>query len=521
MSMNIQRFPRTDRPRGAGPGARRLRRRHADPVEPAAGRRRRSDGRGRERPVVARARCRPRTQRRPRGPAPRRRSCRARAAPAPRRPRGAAPTAQPRPRRSSGAGRHRAAGDEHAVVPGLRARAHAAPPGTRRVARCAAAPAPAAAMPARAPAAPAAAAPEQPPQPPRRAGGAVAEADRPSARAEASAARRRRPTRRRSCRTASAAASMAELQAMKQLMEDRFNTLSWLGQARQDPIHSNLMLKLVRAGYSPALARTRAGADRHGAATPTDAVREVMATLERMLGADAGSALDGRRRRRVRADRRHRRRQDHHRRQAGRASARRLHGAASVGLITLDTHRAGAHEQLRAYGRSLGVVAHLAHDRAALQELLDLLSGKKMVLIDTAGIAPRDPRRQRTARPAATCPASSACWCSTPARTATRSTRSRPASRSAARARRCCPRSTRPPSSARRSTRVIRHQLVLRGVTNGQRVPQDWKAADARRAGARIDARRPSVALRSAQRRHGLLLLAGGLRRLTRTDATA
>jgi flagellar biosynthesis protein FlhF len=27
---------------------------------------------------------------------------------------------------------------------------------------------------------------------------------------------------------------------------------------------------------------------------------------------------------------------------------------------------------------------------------------------------------------------------------------------------------------------VIRHQLVLRGVGNGQRVPQDWKAADAR-----------------------------------------
>ncbi|MEI2625167.1 MAG: hypothetical protein V9G23_15665 [Giesbergeria sp.] len=26
---------------------------------------------------------------------------------------------------------------------------------------------------------------------------------------------------------------------------------------------------------------------------------------------------------------------------------------------------------------------------------------------------------------------------------------------------------------------LIRHQLVLRGVTNGQRVPEDWEAADA------------------------------------------
>jgi flagellar biosynthesis protein FlhF len=26
---------------------------------------------------------------------------------------------------------------------------------------------------------------------------------------------------------------------------------------------------------------------------------------------------------------------------------------------------------------------------------------------------------------------------------------------------------------------LIRHQMVLRGVTNGQRVPEDWEAADA------------------------------------------
>ena len=26
---------------------------------------------------------------------------------------------------------------------------------------------------------------------------------------------------------------------------------------------------------------------------------------------------------------------------------------------------------------------------------------------------------------------------------------------------------------------LIRHQMMLRGVTNGQRVPEDWEAADA------------------------------------------
>jgi len=68
------------------------------------------------------------------------------------------------------------------------------------------------------------------------------------------------------------------------------------------------------------------------------------------------------------------------------------HGAAYLGLITLDAYRMGAQEQLRAYGRILGVTVHTAHDRHSLEDLLDLLSGKKMVLIDTAGMAQRDAR---------------------------------------------------------------------------------------------------------------------------------
>jgi flagellar biosynthesis protein FlhF len=67
-------------------------------------------------------------------------------------------------------------------------------------------------------------------------------------------------------------------------------------------------------------------------------------------------------------------------------------GAANLGLITLDAYRVGAHEQLRAYGRILGVPVHTAHDRASLEDLLELLSSKKMVLIDTAGMAQRDSR---------------------------------------------------------------------------------------------------------------------------------
>jgi flagellar biosynthesis protein FlhF len=70
------------------------------------------------------------------------------------------------------------------------------------------------------------------------------------------------------------------------------------------------------------------------------------------------------------------------------------YGANSVGLITLDTYRVAGYEQLRAYGRMMGVVAHLAHDRAALKDLLTLLSGKRLVVIDTAGLGQKDPRIQ-------------------------------------------------------------------------------------------------------------------------------
>jgi flagellar biosynthesis protein FlhF len=68
------------------------------------------------------------------------------------------------------------------------------------------------------------------------------------------------------------------------------------------------------------------------------------------------------------------------------------HGSGNLGLITLDAYRVGAQEQLRTYGRILGVPVHTAHDRASLEDLLELLSAKKMVLIDTAGIGQRDAR---------------------------------------------------------------------------------------------------------------------------------
>lgn len=267
-----------------------------------------------------------------------------------------------------------------------------------------------------------------------------------------------------------------ELQAMKELIEERFNTLAWLGQAKQDPIQSNLMLKMIRAGYSPALAR--AILERLPAETgPAEAVRWLMEVLERNLKTDADSyplyeeggifALVGAT-------------------GVGKttttaklaALCARVHGPGSVGLITLDTYRIAAHEQLRTYGRMLGVVAHLAHDRAALQDLLGLLGNKKMVLIDTTGLAPRDPRKREmldvldlpgiqkllvvnAGSHGDTIDDTLSCFKTTGVQQTILSKVDEAVKLGPA------------------LDALIRHQVVLRGVTNGQRVPEDWEAADA------------------------------------------
>ena len=271
---------------------------------------------------------------------------------------------------------------------------------------------------------------------------------------------------------------MHELQSVKDLIEERFNTLSWLGQARQNPIQSNLMLKLIRAGYSPALAR--ALLERMPESLDAaESVRWLMEVLERNLKTDAGAqplyqeggiyALVG---------------------STGvgkttttaklAALCARVHGPGSVGLITLDTYRVGAHEQLRAYGRMLGIVAHLAHDRAALQDLLGLLGGKKMVLIDSTGVAPRDPRKRDMldvlnlphVRRLVVLNASSHGDTLDDTLTAFKTEGTQQVILSKV---------DEAVKLGPAIDALVRHQMVLRGVTNGQRVPEDWEAADAHR----------------------------------------
>ncbi|MGB7421841.1 MAG: flagellar biosynthesis protein FlhF, partial [Comamonas sp.] len=271
---------------------------------------------------------------------------------------------------------------------------------------------------------------------------------------------------------------MQELQAMKDLIEDRFNTLAWLGQARQNPVQSSLMLKLIRAGYSPALARAVLEHLAGNLPAP-NAMQWLMEVLRRNLKTDAlslplheeggiyalvGATGVGKTTTAAKLA----------------AMCARVHGPGSVGLITLDTYRVGAHEQLRAYGRMLGVVAHLAHDRAALQDLLGLLSSKKMVLIDTTGVAPRDPRREEMLQ-VLDLPDIKRLLVLNACNHGDTFDDVLAGFKIAGVQQAVLSKTDEAVKLGPAVDALIRHQVLLRGVTNGQRVPEDWEAADARK----------------------------------------
>jgi len=66
------------------------------------------------------------------------------------------------------------------------------------------------------------------------------------------------------------------------------------------------------------------------------------------------------------------------------------HGTRDLALVTTDHYRVGAQEQLFTYGRLLGVPVQTAANAAELREALARLADRKLVLIDTAGMAARD-----------------------------------------------------------------------------------------------------------------------------------
>ena len=68
------------------------------------------------------------------------------------------------------------------------------------------------------------------------------------------------------------------------------------------------------------------------------------------------------------------------------------YGADSVAMITIDTYRIAAFEQLATYGKIIGCTVRKAQSSEELADLLFQLRHKRLVLIDTAGFSQRDSR---------------------------------------------------------------------------------------------------------------------------------
>jgi len=69
-----------------------------------------------------------------------------------------------------------------------------------------------------------------------------------------------------------------------------------------------------------------------------------------------------------------------------------VHGSDQVALISTDTFRIAGFEQLATYGKIIGCQVSLAKDSQTLDVLLQQYSKKKLILIDTAGMGQRDMR---------------------------------------------------------------------------------------------------------------------------------
>lgn len=183
------------------------------------------------------------------------------------------------------------------------------------------------------------------------------------------------------------------------------------------------------------------------------------------------------------------------------------HGTASVGLITVDTYRMAASDQLRAFGRILNIPVHTARDAASLADLLDLFDKKKLVLIDTVGVGQRDRRLAElfSALPAHRVQRLLVLNAAAQGETLEEVVQAYGAGPGT----RCVVSKLDEAVKCGAIADVaIRHRLVIEGLANGQRVPEDWHPARAQLLAQKALMREPNSLFTPDDIELGLLLTA-------------
>lgn len=163
---------------------------------------------------------------------------------------------------------------------------------------------------------------------------------------------------------------------------------------------------------------------------------------------------------------------------AARAVLRR--GADQVALISTDHYRIGASAQLEHYGRLLGVRVYPAYDAKSLRNVLQLLRERHTVLIDTAGVAGSDPRLEQQMEIFGQNDALHICMVLA-ANAQSQSLDDAVVAYLPLKPKACIlTKLDEAPSLGGALSVLIRHHLPLDYITDGQRVPEDISAADAR-----------------------------------------
>lgn len=181
---------------------------------------------------------------------------------------------------------------------------------------------------------------------------------------------------------------LREIHSMRGMIEEQLAGMAWNDKQRRDPVRGHLLRTLLGAGFSARLAKDilQDLPTGQGQAQGMDYAKAELARRMPLLE-DEGALLDeggvyalmgptgvGKTTTTAKL--------------AARCVMR--FGADKLALVTTDSYRIGAYEQLRIYGQILGVSVHAVKDAADLDRVLAGLRDKHMVLIDTVGMSQRD-----------------------------------------------------------------------------------------------------------------------------------
>ena len=182
----------------------------------------------------------------------------------------------------------------------------------------------------------------------------------------------------------------AELQAFRGLLEHQFSSQAWDQLNQKNPISANLWRRLKRMGISTSVVKQLLGK----LPSQLDEKQSWQAIMRQLVKAmpivnddvvanggvfalvgptGAGKTTT-----------------------IGKLAARYVlkNGAEKVALVTTDTARIAAYEQIRTFGRILNVPVSIVDKSHSLKSVLHSLRHKDLVLVDTSGLNRHDPRLQ-------------------------------------------------------------------------------------------------------------------------------